>query len=139
MNWKLARTEFSDLLAEYAASANAPEEFSADVSFDAILSGELSAIEERLEKAKKYAHRLSADLASAKQGHVFVNGKHYDLDDVRLFFHHLLECDSQETIFDIVRLGHERESAMRIVISLLPKNAGNQATTIVFGHGCSAE
>ena len=48
----------------------------ADVDFDSIVSGESGSSEEVLEKARKYAKRLSADIAYARQVHVFVNGNH---------------------------------------------------------------
>ena len=46
---------------------------------DAILQG----TEGDMEKQRAYASRLSTTLESAPQGHVFFNGKHFDLDDVR--------------------------------------------------------
>jgi hypothetical protein len=50
------------------------------ISFDAIIN----AVENDgiYEKVRHYTHRLSVDLASAPQGHAFVNGKHFDLNDV---------------------------------------------------------
>ena len=53
VNWQLARAEFSDLLADYVASDDAPEDFSADISFDSILSAESGNMEESLEKGEE--------------------------------------------------------------------------------------
>lgn len=82
VDWSLARTEFTDIIAEYLEGDDVPEDFPRDVDFDAILVGESDSSKELLGKAQKYAKRLSADLASAPQGHVFLNGKHFNLDDV---------------------------------------------------------
>ena len=83
VDWKLARKEFAELIDEFVQKDDVPEGFPSAVEFDAIISDASEAIEERLEKVKRYAKRLRADLASAPQGHVFVNGKHFNLDDVR--------------------------------------------------------
>lgn len=37
---------------------------------------------ERLERAHLYAQRLDATSDSCPTGHAFINGKHFDLDDV---------------------------------------------------------
>ena len=85
VDWKLARTEFAKLIDEFVQKDDVPEDFPASVEFEAILSDTTEAMQEKLEKAKRYAKRLRADLASAPQGHVFVNGKHFNLDDVSRF------------------------------------------------------
>lgn len=72
--WSQVRTNFDELL---AAKENLPEGIETD--FDAILAGG----EGDLDAARTYATRLSATLSTAPQGHVFFNGKHFDLDDVR--------------------------------------------------------
>ena len=36
----------------------------------------------KIAKARAYAQRLGTTSASAPQGHAFLNGKHYELDDV---------------------------------------------------------
>ena len=64
---------FDALLARKADLAETVER-----DLDAILAG----TEGDLEKQRAYAARLGATLATAPQGHVFFNGKHYDLDDV---------------------------------------------------------
>lgn len=79
--WSQVRTNFNDLL---AAKENLPEGIETD--FDAILAGG----EGDLDAARTYATRLSATLSTAPQGHVFFNGKHFDLDDVRQPFWSLL-------------------------------------------------
>ena len=75
-DWPLVASEFAELLAE-PADLDAPPA----TPLSAILDGELEAVEEKLENARKYAARLGADRASAPNGHVFVNGKHFELDD----------------------------------------------------------
>lgn len=72
--WSQARTNFDDLL---AAKEGLPEGIETD--FDTIVAGS----EGDLDAARTYATRLSATLSTAPQGHVFFNGKHFDLDDVR--------------------------------------------------------
>ncbi|KAH9887933.1 glycosyltransferase family 24 protein [Cubamyces lactineus] len=66
------RANFNRLLASQ-------EELDEDIEkdFDVILQGS----EADLEGPRAYARRLSASLSSAPQGHVFVNGRHFDLDD----------------------------------------------------------
>ncbi|KAI0641470.1 glycosyltransferase family 24 protein [Trametes meyenii] len=68
----LVRKSYYDLLGTRESS---DEEIVNDL--DSILDGE----EGDLEGAREYATRLGVTLASAPQGHVFVNGKHFDLDD----------------------------------------------------------
>ncbi|EIW54691.1 glycosyltransferase family 24 protein [Trametes versicolor FP-101664 SS1] len=73
--WSQVRTNFEDLL---AAKENLPEGIETD--FDTIIAGG----EGDLDAARTYATRLSATLSTAPQGHVFFNGKHFDLDDTFL-------------------------------------------------------
>ncbi|OSD04995.1 glycosyltransferase family 24 protein [Trametes coccinea BRFM310] len=72
VDWSTVRLSFNRLLA-------AQEELDDDIEkdLDVILEG----TEGDLEKPRAYARRLGASLATAPQGHVFVNGKHFDLDD----------------------------------------------------------
>ena len=74
VDWDVLRAEFNVLVADL-------EE---DADFDSIINPpmELTEYTEVLEKAKRYAKRLSTDLESATQGHAFVNGKHFELNDV---------------------------------------------------------
>ncbi len=72
--WSQVRSNFNDLL---AAKEGLPEGIETDL--DVVLEGG----EGDLDAARSYATRLSATLATAPQGHVFFNGKHFDLDDVR--------------------------------------------------------
>lgn len=72
--WSQVRTNFDELL---AAKEGLPEGIETD--FDIIIAGG----EGDLDAARTYATRLSATLSTAPQGHVFFNGKHFDLDDVR--------------------------------------------------------
>ena len=74
VDWSVVRANFNRLLASQ-------EELDEDIEkdFDVILQGS----DDDLEGPRAYARRLSASLSSAPQGHVFVNGRHFDLDDVR--------------------------------------------------------
>lgn len=56
----------------------------AHVKLDDILNDKSGAFEDVLEKARVYSKRLGTDLSSSPLGHIFVNGKHFNLDDVRL-------------------------------------------------------
>ncbi|KAI0676218.1 glycosyltransferase family 24 protein [Trametes maxima] len=67
----LVRKSYNDLLGTREDSNEIVNDL------DSILDGE----EGDLEGAREYAKRLGATLAAAPQGHVFVNGKHFDLDD----------------------------------------------------------
>ncbi|KAI0367405.1 glycosyltransferase family 24 protein [Pilatotrama ljubarskyi] len=72
VDWQQVDANFNELLAKH-------EDLLADAEtdLDAILEG----IDGDLEAPRAYAARLGATLESASQGHAFVNGKHYDLDD----------------------------------------------------------
>ncbi|KAI0823499.1 glycosyltransferase family 24 protein [Trametes gibbosa] len=72
VRWEQVRASFSQLI---SAKEDLPDGTETDL--DAILEGS----DGDLDSARTYAVRLSATLASAPQGHVFVNGKHYDLND----------------------------------------------------------
>jgi UDP-glucose:glycoprotein glucosyltransferase len=72
----LVRSEFEALIIEQV-----PRKADAPPDFDAIVTGALeSSIS--LDKVRTYAERLGATLASAPLGHTFLNGKHFDIDDV---------------------------------------------------------
>lgn len=77
VDWSVVRSEFKILVAE-------EEKLREDLetsTFDHIINGvaEISLI-----KAQAYAKRLGADTVSSVEGHAFVNGKHMNIDDVRL-------------------------------------------------------
>lgn len=62
---------------------DSPEEGESEVDVQSLLNLEEGlAVDERLSKARDYATRLDSTLASSLTGHVFVNGKHFLLDDV---------------------------------------------------------
>ncbi|KAI0754012.1 glycosyltransferase family 24 protein [Daedaleopsis nitida] len=86
VDFSLVRAAFDALLARREDLAETVER-----DLDKILEG----TEGDLEKQKAYANRLRADLASAPQGHVFFNGKHFDLDDDFLRY---LQVESAEHI-----------------------------------------
>ncbi|CAL1698787.1 unnamed protein product [Somion occarium] len=77
VDWDLVRSEFKALVSEIPEASEAV----AKADLGLILDTDAEEISATLEKARTYARRLGADLASAPQGHTFVNGKHFDLDD----------------------------------------------------------
>jgi len=52
------------------------------MSFEALVGGTSEDFEARISKARAYAQRLGTDAASSPNGHTFINGKYYALDDV---------------------------------------------------------
>ena len=76
VDMSLVRSAFTSLLAR--KGEDLPEGLETDL--DKIFAG----TEGDLEKQRAYALRLGTSLASAPDGHAFFNGKHFDLDDVRL-------------------------------------------------------
>jgi hypothetical protein len=81
VDWDLVRSEFSTLLQNYP-----PKGDDVPTDLDVILDGTDGSLEERLDKARKYAMRLDALKDSSPNGHAFVNGKHLDVNDVCLIF-----------------------------------------------------
>ncbi|KAI0073110.1 glycosyltransferase family 24 protein [Panus rudis PR-1116 ss-1] len=73
VNWQLVTSEFKTLRSEIE---NLPA-----TSLEDILSDAAGKYAETIEKAQHYSKRLGADLFSAPQGHAFINGKHFNLDD----------------------------------------------------------
>ena len=69
---------------EALQNRDSPEEGESEIDARTLLdlNEELTVVDERVNKAKDYATRLDSTLASSLTGHVFVNGKHYNLDDV---------------------------------------------------------
>ncbi|OSX61274.1 glycosyltransferase family 24 protein [Postia placenta MAD-698-R-SB12] len=78
VDWALVRSTFSALMAQ----SEIPEGLATDL--DKILAGAVDAPTINTDKARAYAQRLGVTLSSAPHGHVFVNGKHFDLDDAFL-------------------------------------------------------
>lgn len=82
LDWTLVEAEF------YSVAG-------ADADFAGIVAGTDERIKVEIDAAAHYAKRLSADLESAPYGHIFVNGKHFDLDevgDMRLFLPSIASC-----------------------------------------------
>lgn len=77
VDWQAVRSAFDALFVGSEGETELPE----GVTLDGILNPS-DDTDEVLEKARKFNRRLGNDLASASQGHAFVNGKHFDLDDV---------------------------------------------------------
>ena len=96
VDWSLVRREFAELQRRLAQEGETSPGSLA--SFDSILDGSYekpksdsgdedkasaqSTVSEKIGRAQAYADRLDATSVSCPAGHAFVNGKHYDLDDV---------------------------------------------------------
>jgi UDP-glucose:glycoprotein glucosyltransferase len=52
------------------------------ISFDSLVGGASEVFEAKISKARGYARRLGTDAASSPNGHIFINGKYYVLNDV---------------------------------------------------------
>ena len=78
--------EWSHVQAQFEALTASEEihEGSEPMSFDTVVSGSSEVFEERISKARAYARRLGTDNASSPKGHIFINGKYYEINDVRL-------------------------------------------------------
>ncbi|KAF9513801.1 glycosyltransferase family 24 protein [Hydnum rufescens UP504] len=76
--------DFSLAKAAYNELVKSKEEASEDLSlpFDSVIQ---LAAEEKLGRAREYSRRLGATASSFPGGHAFVNGKHFDFDDVGVF------------------------------------------------------
>lgn len=61
-----------------------PSEAEAPLELDDVLKGGSPHVI-AVEKIASYVDRLGASLDLSPQGHVFVNGKHFDMDDVQYF------------------------------------------------------
>ena len=72
----MVRSEFNALVAD-----RTPRNANALTDFDSVI-GEISEPSTGLGQVRAYADRLDATLASSRKGHAFVNGKHFDMDDV---------------------------------------------------------
>ena len=72
VNWKIVRYEYDAITSEIELE----ERQDPILSFDDVLNGPFP------ENARAYAQRLQADAVSSPAGHAFVNGKHFDVDDV---------------------------------------------------------
>lgn len=70
VDWALARTQFDVIRKEEES-----------LTFDEIISGTVG----DLDKTRAYAKRLALMLPESSHGHGFVNGKHYEMDDVGVF------------------------------------------------------
>jgi hypothetical protein len=70
--------------AAYNELVKLKEETSEDLSlpFDSVIQ---LAAEEKIGRAREYSRRLGATASSFPGGHAFVNGKHFDFDDVGVF------------------------------------------------------
>ncbi|KII87653.1 glycosyltransferase family 24 protein [Plicaturopsis crispa FD-325 SS-3] len=82
VEWALVKKEFQTLVSENPLKKEDDEE-EIVVDFGAIV-GTGDEQDERIDKARAYGVRLGTDLASSPQGHAFVNGKHFDIDDTFL-------------------------------------------------------
>lgn len=77
VDWSLVRSVFNMMLLDVEDAEIA------SVKLDDILGDESGSFNGVLEKVQVYSKRLGTNLLSSPHGHAFVNGKHFDLDDVR--------------------------------------------------------
>ena len=80
VEWDLVRQEFTAMVHNLEDASDLVR----NAHLDTILNEDTEATQTALQKAKTYARRLGTDLASASQGHTFINGKHFTLDDVSI-------------------------------------------------------
>ncbi|KAI0948225.1 hypothetical protein AcW1_009797 [Taiwanofungus camphoratus] len=76
VDWALVRSGFRSLV-----TTSGPLGEGVTTNLDSILGGLDRQSGAQLAKVRDYAVRLGTTLASAPQGHAFVNGKYFDLDD----------------------------------------------------------
>ena len=76
MDWSRVQAQFEALAASEEITKGEA------MSFDALTGGTSEVFEARIRKARAYAQRLGTDIASSPNGHTFINGKYYALDDV---------------------------------------------------------
>lgn len=50
--------------------------------FESVVSSTTDGVETTLSKAREYAQRLGTTSSSSPEGHIFINGKYYVIDDV---------------------------------------------------------
>lgn len=70
VDWDVARAQFDVIRKEEES-----------LTFDQIINGEVG----DLDKTRAYAERLALTLPESSHGHGFVNGKHYEMNDVSAF------------------------------------------------------
>lgn len=75
VQWDLVRSEFEDLL-------DVEESEIEDAIFDSILEGQVE-VSKSFDKADAYAKRIGASMSSNPEGHCFVNGKHFEMSEVK--------------------------------------------------------
>jgi hypothetical protein len=93
VNWDLVRSEFKALI---AAAVESGEMEGKTADLDTILSGKNVDEDQAglVKKATIYAERLGATLSSSPSGHAFINGKHFDMNDVGFDLLFVLKTDS---------------------------------------------
>ncbi|KAF9027018.1 hypothetical protein BDZ89DRAFT_1102004 [Hymenopellis radicata] len=72
VDWKSVRATFEAFLDEEDSEIE-------DEVFDFVIGGELA--QAKAEGIKAYTERLSATMSSSPEGHCFINGKHYDMNE----------------------------------------------------------
>ncbi len=75
VQWDLVRSEFEDLL-------DVEESEIEDAIFDSILEGQVE-VSKSFDKVDAYAKRIGASMSSNPEGHCFVNGKHFEMSEVK--------------------------------------------------------
>lgn len=84
IDWSLVRSSYE------ALTDAEPKDGEVKVELADILAGKISSSSDYappLENARLYAERLDARIEGGGRegGHAFINGRHFDVDDVRLF------------------------------------------------------
>src|SRR6266404_95117 len=79
LDWSVVQARFESLASDEEIKNGAEA-----MSFDALIGDTSGVFEENITKARAYAQRLATDVASSTNGHSFINGKYFPLDDVCL-------------------------------------------------------
>jgi hypothetical protein len=77
VNWAVVRSQFNQFQDSESTGENV-----AAMDFESITNGPQDSVAMNLDNIQRYSERLGATLAAAT-GHAFVNGKHFNVDDVR--------------------------------------------------------
>jgi len=78
LDWSHVRAQFEAL----AASDEIKVGEGKLMSFDALIGGTSEVFEGKISNARAYAHRLDTFTALSRNGHSFLNGKYFALEDV---------------------------------------------------------
>jgi UDP-glucose:glycoprotein glucosyltransferase len=79
IDWPVVQSQFDDFLAFESQNGN-----DAQTNLESLIGTEGSLVVD-LNKTRGYAERLGVKLSHSPTGHAFVNGKYFEMDDVRRF------------------------------------------------------